>query len=87
MMWGRQFLNPFTFEDLSGSRSWVRELAEDVRNTSKKGGLAEKNTCEPRTDLTSVIRKHDEDKIALLGIVGSLKIRKNESKESLRMSF
>jgi serine/threonine-protein kinase HipA len=34
MMWGRQFLNPFAFEDLSGSRSWLRELAEDVRNAS-----------------------------------------------------
>jgi serine/threonine-protein kinase HipA len=33
MMWGRQFLNPFAFEDLRGSRSWIRELAEDVRNT------------------------------------------------------
>lgn len=36
MMWGRQFLNPFAFEDLSGPRSWIRELAEDVLDSRQR---------------------------------------------------
>ena len=35
MMWDHQFLNPFAFEDLSGPRSWIRELAEDVLDSPR----------------------------------------------------
>jgi serine/threonine-protein kinase HipA len=31
LMWGRQFLNPFAFDDLEGDRGELRELAREVR--------------------------------------------------------
>ncbi len=32
LLWGRQFLNPFAFDDLSGDDASLRTLAEEIRN-------------------------------------------------------
>jgi|SaaInlStandDraft_7_1057024.scaffolds.fasta_scaffold05926_2 serine/threonine-protein kinase HipA len=29
--WGRQFLNPFVFDDLKGKRAFLKELARQLR--------------------------------------------------------
>lgn len=32
LLWGRQFLNPFAFDDLSGENTSLKTLAEEIRN-------------------------------------------------------
>ena len=31
LMWGRQFLNPFAFEDLKAEATFLKTLADDIR--------------------------------------------------------
>jgi serine/threonine-protein kinase HipA len=31
LMWGRQFLNPFAFDDLRGERSYLQDMASHLR--------------------------------------------------------
>ena len=31
-LWGRQFLNPYAFEDLDGDTAYLKTLAEDARS-------------------------------------------------------
>lgn len=31
LLWGRQFLNPFAFDDLSGENASIKRLAEEIR--------------------------------------------------------
>jgi len=35
LLWGRQFLNPFAFDDLDGDTSSLRQLADDIRTRNK----------------------------------------------------
>ena len=30
LMWGRQFLNPFAFDDLTGKRAFLKQQAYDI---------------------------------------------------------
>lgn len=32
LLWGRQFLNPFAFDDLSGDNAFLKTLADEIRN-------------------------------------------------------
>ena len=34
LLWGRQFLNPFAFDDLSGENTFLKVLAEGIRNNN-----------------------------------------------------